>query len=138
MKFETDDQPDPKDVDALLSKLIQYNLKHLDVKEKPPLAVWCKDDSGKITAGITGYVFGHWLEIHYFFVNSDLRGSGIGSKLLNQMEQSAKERGCRFSFLNTFSFQAKPFYEKNGYKEIFSIDNYPLTSTKHFLVKELV
>lgn len=137
MKVEIDDHPDEKEIEELLSKLIQYNLKHLEIKKRSPLAVWYKNNKDQVLAGITGNTFGNWLEIKYFYVNEDLRGTGVGKKLLRQMEQAAKSRGCRFSFLDTFSFQAKPFYEKNGYKELFVLHNYPLSSRKHYLIKEL-
>ena len=137
MRIEIDENPDKNDIKILLSKLIEYNMEHLDIKEKKPVAVWCRDMNNQIAAGVSGHTFGHWLEIDYFCVDKPLRGTGVGSQLLKQMEETAVKRGCRFTILNTFSFQAKPFYEKHGYKEIFHIENYPKTSSKHFLIKAL-
>lgn len=52
-------------------------------------------------------------------------------------ELEAMQRGCKKSFLDTFSFQAKDFYIKLGYEEVFALDEYPLPSKRHYFVKKL-
>ncbi|MDU3240491.1 MAG: hypothetical protein E7B11_07970 [Clostridiales bacterium] len=37
--------------------------------------------------------------------------------MLQQAEQKAKARGCKFAFLDTFSFLAPDFYKKHGLKK---------------------
>ena len=80
---------------------------------------------------------GEWLEIEYLWVDEKLRGQEIGSTLLRKAEEEAIQRGCKHVFLNTFSFQAPEFYPKYGYKEVFTLEHYPVTGKKHFFVKEL-
>lgn len=46
-----------------------------------------------------------------------LRNQHIGSSFLNQAESTAKERGCKYVFLDTFDFQAPEFYKKHGQLE---------------------
>ena len=41
---------------------------------------------------------------------------GIGSQLVRRFEEAAAARGCRVFYLDTFSFQARPFYERLGYE----------------------
>jgi len=41
------------------------------------------------------------------------------------------------SFLTTFGFQAKPFYEKHGYQVVYEQKNYPRTGSKYFMEKRL-
>ncbi|MHC5783296.1 GNAT family N-acetyltransferase [Aliivibrio fischeri] len=41
---------------------------------------------------------------------------GIGSKLIAELELFSKEKGLQQIRTETLDFQAKPFYEKNGYK----------------------
>ena len=38
---------------------------------------------------------------------------------------------------DTLAFQAKPFYEKLGYREFGRLEQYPAGGTKHFLWKPL-
>ena len=66
-----------------------------------------------------------------------MRGQTIGSKLLKQAEETAKERGCQYVFLDTFSFQAPAFYEKQGYKNVFTLEGYPVTGKRYYFTKTL-
>ena len=81
--------------------------------------------------------FGNWLEIEYLFVKEELRGQGIGSKLLQQAETEAKNRNCRFAFVNTYQFQAPDFYKRHGYKKIFTLQDYPYIGQRYYYQKNL-
>ncbi|HEV9534833.1 TPA: GNAT family N-acetyltransferase [Streptococcus pneumoniae] len=81
--------------------------------------------------------FGNWLEIEYLFVKEELRGQGIGSKLLQQAESEAKNRNCCFAFVNTYQFQAPDFYQKHGYKEVFSLQDYLYIRQRYYYQKNL-
>lgn len=75
--------------------------------------------------------------IHYLFVSEQLRGKGIGSKLLAAAESEARQRGCKYAFVDTFSFQAPEFYKNHGYQEVFTLEEYPYTGKRHYYTKEL-
>jgi len=62
---------------------------------------------------------------------------GLGSKLLKAAEAEAKGRGCGFAHLDTMSFQAKGFYEKNGYSVKYEIKDIPKGFSKYLMIKEL-
>jgi ribosomal protein S18 acetylase RimI-like enzyme len=66
-----------------------------------------------------------------------MRGQNIGSELLKQAEETAKERGCKYAFLDTFSFQAPAFYEKHGYRNVFVLEEYPVTGKRYYFTKTL-
>ena len=66
------------------------------------------------------------------------RGQGVGSQLLAMAEQEAVARGCHSAYLDTFSFQALPFYQKQGYEVFGTLDNYPGEHKRYFLRKQLV
>ena len=114
-----------------------YNRSKREAAESEPLNIYVEDDSGELMAGLVGETFGNWLEIEYLFVNEDLRGQGIGSQLLQQAESEAKKRNCRFAFVNTYQFQAPAFYQKYGYKEVFTLKDYPYTGQRHYYQKDL-
>lgn len=48
----------------------------------------------------------------------------MGRKLLAAAEQKARELGARNATLNTFEWQARDFYIKQGYSEYGRIDDY--------------
>ena len=89
-------------------------------------------------AGLIGLTYGNWMEIDLLFVSDELRGCGIGSKILQAAEEEAIKRGCKYSFLYTYDFQGPKFYSKYGYREVFTMENYPHTGKRHYFVKELV
>lgn len=75
-----------------------------------------KDANGNINGGITANMFWHHMHIEFLWVEEKLRGEGYGRVLLEKIERLAIEKGCRFIYLDTFSFQAPEFYKQNGYE----------------------
>ena len=114
-----------------------YNRSKREAAESEPLNIYVEDDSGELMAGLVAETFGNWLEIEYLFVKEDLRAQGIGSQLLKQAESEAKKRNCRFAFVNTYQFQAPAFYQRHGYKEVFTLKDYPYTGQRHYYQKDL-
>mgnify|MGYP000931225230 FL=1 len=114
-----------------------YNRSKREAAESEPLNLYVEDDNGQLLAGLVAETFGNWLEIEYLFVKEDLRGQGIGSKLLQQAESEAKRRNCRYVFANTYQFQAPAFYQKYGYKEVFTLKDYPYTGQRYYYQKDL-
>jgi len=114
-----------------------YNRSKRETAESEQLNLYVEDEHGQLLAGLVAETFGNWLEIEYLFVKEDLRGQGIGSQLLQQAESEAKKRNCRFAFVNTYQFQAPAFYQKHGYKEVFTLKDYPYTGQRHYYQKDL-
>ena len=114
-----------------------YNRSKREAAESEPLNLYIEDEHGRLLAGLVAETFGNWLEIEYLFVKEDLRGQGIGSQLLQQAESEAKKRNCRYVFVNTYQFQAPAFYQKHGYKEVYTLKDYPCTGQRHYYQKEL-
>ena len=121
-----------------IGKLIRsYNRSQREEAESEPLNLYVEDEKGNLLAGLVAETFGNWLEIKYLFVKEELREQGIGSKLLEQAENEAKNRNCRFAFVNTYQFQAPDFYKSHGYKEVFTLQNYPYTGKRFYYQKDL-
>lgn len=114
-----------------------YNRSKREEAESEPLNLYLEDEKGNLMAGLVAETFGNWLEIEYLFVKEELRGQGIGSKLLQRAENEAKNRNCRFSFVNTYQFQAPDFYLSHGYKEVFILEDYPYTGQRYYYQKDL-
>ncbi|GAP97403.1 putative N-acetylmannosamine-6-phosphate 2-epimerase [Leptolyngbya sp. NIES-2104] len=90
-----------------------------------PLEIFLLDDRQKIRAGLVGLTRWNWLLIETLWVEESLRHQGFGKRLMHLAEQEAKQRGCTEAILDTFSFQAKGFYEKLGYEMFAQVDDYP-------------
>ncbi|MBE5904987.1 MAG: GNAT family N-acetyltransferase [Pseudobutyrivibrio sp.] len=126
-----------QDINDIFEMLKEYNLSSREESENVPLGIFFEDGKGKKLAGLTGETFGNWLCIHYLFVEDHLRKDGLGSKLLEAAENEARNRGCKYAFVDTFSFQAPEFYIKHGYKEVFALNDYPYTGKRFYYTKEL-
>ena len=121
-----------------LANLIRaYNRANREPSKSEPLNIYLEDEEGNLMAGMVAGTFGNWLEIEYLYVNDSLRGQGIGSKILEMAENESRNRGCKYSFVDTFNFQAPKFYEKHGYKEVFALKKYPYTGERYYYTKEL-
>lgn len=91
--------------------------------------------NNEIVGGIIFNLGWGWLYIDVLWVDKNHRGKRIGHELLKMAEQYALEKGFCRSFLGTAEFQARLFYEKNGYS-VFSI-NYDLPNGyKNFSMKK--
>lgn len=137
MKIRITNDGNEQDIADVFEMLKAYNLSKLETSDVDPVGVYYDDERGRKLAGLTGETFGNWLCIKYLVVDESLRGQGIGSKLLKAAEEEAKKRGCKYSFVDTFSFQAPPFYVKHGYKEVFALKEYPITGARYYYTKEL-
>jgi len=137
MNYRITDIPTKQDKDEIFQELLKYNLERIECKDIKELGIFLEDEQGKKVAGIVGDTHGNWLEIEYLWVSETLRGQDIGTDIISKAELIAKERGCKYVFLNTFSFQAKGFYLKIGYQEVFSLEEYPLTGERHYFIKKL-
>jgi len=51
-----------------------------------------------------------------------LRGAGVGTELMTRAEAEARARGCHLMWLDTYAFQARPFYEKLGFEVFAQMD----------------
>lgn len=136
MKIDILQNPDSTLVKFFDKKIEEFNVARWEVKEKFPLAVRITE-GGDIVGGAASKTFGLWLLIDNLWVREDQRGKDLGTKILLALEGAARERGCTFGFLDTLNFQARPFYEKHGWKLQWTMPNYPRDGAKFFMVKEL-
>jgi GNAT superfamily N-acetyltransferase len=99
--------------------------------------VFIQSDDGEILGGALGNTWGLWLYVSDVWVDPAIRGMGYATRLMTAIENHAQQRRCSYSYLDTFSFQARPFYEKLGYKVFGTLQDHPKGHTHYFLKKEL-
>lgn len=135
--WAVEESPSEQDAQLLRKQLQAYNIAQAQVDEGVQLAILLRDTQNDIAAGITGWLWGACLEIDFLWVHEDLRGQGIGERLVRSLEAEAKARGCRQIMLVTFSFQAPDFYRSLGYDTFGIIDGYGHGHQKFFMWKKL-
>ncbi len=57
---------------------------------------------------------------------------------LTAIESEAIRHGCRNSYLDTFDYQAKPFYQRMGYEVFGTLEDYPIGHSRFYLRKRLL
>ncbi|MDH4442212.1 MAG: GNAT family N-acetyltransferase [Rhizobium sp.] len=77
-----------------------------------------RDDVGQIVGGLIGAQLQRWFYVKLLAVAPELRGQGVGARLLKRAEALAREDGLVGIYLDTFDFQAPRFYLREGYREI--------------------
>jgi ribosomal protein S18 acetylase RimI-like enzyme len=71
------------------------------------------------------------------WIREDHRLRGWGTRILQTTEAEAIKKGCRHSRLETYSFQALGFYQKNGYRVFSELGNVAQDHRLYFLKKDL-
>lgn len=137
MKFLITDKIEKQDEELIFQGLLEYNLTRIEDKNLKDLGIFIEDETGEKVGGLIGNTHGNWLFVKYLWVKKAFRKQSIGSRILQQAEQTAKERGCKYVFLDTFSFQAPEFYKRYGYSEAFTLEEYPISGKRYYLTKDL-
>jgi GNAT superfamily N-acetyltransferase len=75
--------------------------------------------------------------VSILWVEESFRNRENGTKLLKMLENEAAKLGCKHVETDTFSWQARPFYEKQGYTLFATLENCPDGFTKYFMKKDL-
>ena len=130
------EEPAEDDMD-IFSALREYNEAQVGPSGHRPLIIFVRDETGAIVGGIKGSTSRGWLHVTLLVVREEARRQGWGSELLTAAEEAARERGCGNAYLDTFSFQARPFYEKQGYSVFGVLEDYPPGHKCYFMQKRL-
>jgi GNAT superfamily N-acetyltransferase len=126
--------------EALDNKLGAFNLEQWPATQEQPvvdLSYSIKKD-GRVIAGINAAMyFWHILYIDILFVEDGVRKQGLGSYLLNRVEQEALEQGAKLAHLSTYDFQAVDFYKQHGFEDFGILDYWPGGPKRHYMKKVL-
>ncbi len=123
---------------AIHAVLDAYNTAKTGLSDgESPLALVLRDGAETIIGGLWGRFFYNWLFIGLLAVPESLRGQNLGARLMAEAETIARARHCTGIWLDTFSFQARGFYEKRGFTVFGEITDFPPGHERYFLKKYL-
>ena len=139
MSYHLSIEPDAtaEDQAFIRDTINEFNMHVTGDRMYSPLVIFIRDQDNTIIGGILGDIWGGWLHINFLWITETLRRHGFGQQLVTEAEIQARAQNCRGVFVETFSFQALPFYEKQGYKVFGEIADYPQGYTYYFLRKNL-
>lgn len=123
---------------AILAALKGYNLQRFGPAEWKELVIALKDNDGAVIGGLSGHTARGWLYTALLFIPQELRGQGLGPKLLGMAEDEARKRGCTGAYIDTMSPDALTLYQKCGYEIFGAIGDFGPDYAMTYLKKSLV
>jgi GNAT superfamily N-acetyltransferase len=129
--------PTAADVVRLEERLRDFNRSQVENPARLSFLIRLLDHENSLVGGLFARISYGWLFVDMLWVAEENRGKGQGGELLRRAEEEARRNGCLNAWVDTFSFQARGFYEKNGYVVFGELADYPPGHTRHFLRKPL-
>jgi GNAT superfamily N-acetyltransferase len=136
-EIQIDGEVMPADEALVVHGLLAFNEDRLGPAEERPVKFVARDSTGVVVGGILGHTRWRWLYVAKLWVDERARGHGLGTRLMAAAEDLARSRGCTDVSLDTFDYQARPFYEKLGYELFGTLEGYPPGSRQYYLRKRL-
>lgn len=140
-KVEVATDPTPADLRTLSEGIQDFNRRTVpglpEVADDLRFAVFARDAAGKVVGGIRANAFWGYLNIELLWLDDSARGFGLGTRLMRSAEQFALGHGFRQARVETTSFQARPFYEKLGYRVYGELRDFPEGHVSYFLARRL-
>jgi ribosomal protein S18 acetylase RimI-like enzyme len=93
--------------------------------------------TGAVLGGVWARAWRNMLTIELVALPPELRGTGLGTRLVTMAEAEGRRRDCRNAWLQTADWQARGFYEKLGYRLFGELDDYPIGHKRFFMTKRL-
>jgi GNAT superfamily N-acetyltransferase len=115
--------------------LDDFNSAAASLHEVRPLACFARLEGGAVVGGAIGRTWGQCCELQRLWVHPAHQRAGLGTRLVRQFEETAAARGCSVFYLDTFSFQARPFYERLGYEARLEIRGFAPGVAKYIMVR---
>ena len=131
-----DSEVSEADERAVVRGLLAFNEAWIGPSNEQPVRLVARDELG-VVGGLLGQTRWKWLYVAKLWVDERGRGKGIGTQLLAAAEELARTRGCTDASLDTFEYQARPFYEKLGYELFGTLDGFPPGYRQFYLRKRL-
>lgn len=128
---------DANEMDILYEGLYQEARKAKNLEKGSPVGFLVKNDKDEIIGGIAGFSYYGCHHIDTLWVHPDFRKQGLGSQLVQRVEQLGIERKCLFMTVNTMDWEALSFYQKLGFEIEFVRTGYEKESKFYFLKKPL-
>ena len=129
------EHPDEAEVDFVVQQLRASNALHTGALPHKNLRLFVYDADGQIVGGLLGDAGWGWLHIDILWVDESYRGRGIATDLLERAETESLAIGINRAYLETTSFQARPFYEKMGYEVFAQLEDQPPGHTCYYMKK---
>lgn len=87
--------------------------------------------------GLVGMIYWNMMEIEDFYISQSHRKQGYGKDLLLKAIDIAHEKKLNYILLRTYSFQAKDFFYKYGFRVVGEVTDYP-PGVSYYIMKHVL
>jgi len=137
LTLELTSKCDNEDRAAIFNPLIEYNKSLVGDAEYIPLNVLVHENNETTVGGLWGHTAYGWFVIELLFLPERLRDQGVARSIVQKAESEAVDRDCWNAWVDTHEFQARGFYEHNGYTLFGELPDYPKGHARYFMRKSL-
>ncbi len=122
----------------ILELLLAFNRENAAGADGDSFALTITDgDDPTIRGGLWAHALWGSFYVSMIVLAPEVRGRGFGLELMARAEAEARRLGCRQMWLDTFAFQARPFYERLGFSVFGQIDGPAPMFPRWFMQKAL-
>lgn len=136
-RISVEPQASVADVATVEAGLLAFNVAKIGPPNESAVRIFLRDAKGRVVGGLLGHIRWRWLYVAKLWVDDSLRGQGHGVSLMKAAEEQAILLGCIGAYVDTFEYQARPFYEKLGYELFGALEDYPPGYRQFHLMKRL-
>ncbi|MDD3762983.1 MAG: GNAT family N-acetyltransferase [Nevskiales bacterium] len=141
MDIELTTHPSAADAQALSDGIVNFNRNAVPdlepVEAELRFCILVRDGAGTVVGGLRASCFWNTLHIELLWLSEHCRGAGVGRRILLSAEAFAHRHGCEKALVETTSWQARPFYERCGYRHMATLPDRPRGHASHYLCKTL-
>lgn len=121
---------------SIVAPLLQFNNQMARPGVYADFAILLRDPSSDdVIGGLSGQTVYGWTFVKLLVVPEAYRGQGLGRRLMQDAETLARQHESEGIWLDTFDFQARPFYEKLGFQVFGALEEGPNAHARYFLKK---
>ena len=137
LTWTIDAEAPAKDVATVVNGVFAHGRSQAKDGDAEPISCLVRDKT-LVVAGGSGRTEYHRLFVNHLWVAEELRGQGIGSRILLLLESEAARRGCRDALIETLDDSVARFYDRLGYKQIAFVASYVGHFNRHIMLKPSV
>ena len=137
MDVRIEDDPEDLVLKTLMEGMKAFNRAAVPDLFSRKITAAVRDAAGTVRGGAVGRLAGDSMYVEIVWNEEGARSRGWGRRAMLALEAEARKSGAREAWLYTMSFQAKPFYEKLGYRQFAELDWLNGRHKRHFMRKDL-
>jgi len=135
LKYVIENSPSTSDDKKIRDGIVNFNSQTINEKATH-FSVFAKDGF-EIIGGALIWEHSDALYIDVLWCNDNYRKKGIGTKIINIIDDLAIDKKVSKIFVDTYDFQAQAFYQKQGFTCIGIIPEYLLGHNRIFMKKDI-